>query len=160
MGYRGLEARPFIGEAEIGAALAWRPLIDTIEAAMIDFSAGRVAQPVRQMVPVPGQDGIIAAMPAVGESMAVKVVTLYHDNAGTDVPTHQAESSAIRLGRRCCHGTVQYCKCRPKPASSGANRNRFRQTGAGNAGYRFSPLALAAVVATGRVHRVGRTGAT
>ena len=90
MGYRGLEALPFIGEAEIGAALAWRPLIDTIEAAMIDFSAGRVAQPVRQMVPVPGQDGIIAAMPAVGESMAVKVVTLYHSNAGTDVPTHQA----------------------------------------------------------------------
>lgn len=90
MAYRGLEALPFIGEAEIGTALAWLPLIDTIEAAMDDFSAGNVAQPVRQMVPVPGQDGIIAAMPAVGEAMAVKVVTLYHSNAGTDVPTHQA----------------------------------------------------------------------
>ena len=90
MAYKGLETLPFIGEAKIEAALAWRPLIDVIEDAMIAFSAGNVAQPVRQMVPVPGHDAIIAAMPAVGEAMAVKVVTLYHSNAGTDIPTHQA----------------------------------------------------------------------
>lgn len=57
---------------------------------MASFSAGQVEQPVRQMVPVPGHDAIIAAMPAVGEAMAVKVVTLYHENVGTDLPTHQA----------------------------------------------------------------------
>lgn len=57
---------------------------------MIAFSAGRVEQPVRQMVPVPGHDAIIAAMPAVGDAMAVKIVTLFHDNAGTEFPTHQA----------------------------------------------------------------------
>lgn len=90
MTYQGLEALPFIGEAEIAKVLKWPPLIDTIERAMTSFSAGQVAQPVRQMVPVPGEDAIIAAMPAVGEAMAVKVVTLYHSNAGTDVPTHQA----------------------------------------------------------------------
>ena len=81
---------PYISEAEIEAALEWRPLIDALERAMISFSAGEVQQPVRQMVPVPGRDAIIAAMPAVGEAMAVKVVTLFHENAGTDVPTHQA----------------------------------------------------------------------
>lgn len=64
--------------------------MDVLEKALIAFSAGEVAQPVRQMVPVPGHDAIIAAMPAVGEAMAVKVVTLYHENAGTEVPTHQA----------------------------------------------------------------------
>ena len=90
MVYRGLETLPFVGEAEIAAALDWLPLIDAMERAMIAFSAGEVAQPVRQMVPVPGHDAIIAAMPAVGEAMAVKVVTLYHGNAGTDIPTHQA----------------------------------------------------------------------
>ena len=90
MTYQALEALPFIGEAEIAKVLKWPPLIDTIEQAMTSFSAGEVAQPVRQMVPVPGEDAIIAAMPAVGEAMAVKVVTLYHSNAGTDVPTHQA----------------------------------------------------------------------
>jgi ornithine cyclodeaminase/alanine dehydrogenase-like protein (mu-crystallin family) len=86
----GQESLPYFGESAIQAALTWGPLIDVLEAAMISFSAGEVAQPVRQMVPVPGHNAIIAAMPAVGEAMAVKVVTLYHDNAGTDLPTHQA----------------------------------------------------------------------
>ena len=81
---------PYFSETEIQAVLEWGPLIDTVEAAMASFSAGEVAQPVRQMVPVPGHDAIIAVMPAVGEAMAVKVVTLYHANAGTDLPTHQA----------------------------------------------------------------------
>jgi len=87
---RGLESLPIIGESQVASLLEWVPLIDAIEAAMIEFSAGNVAQPVRQIVPVPGHDAIIAAMPAVGEAMAVKIVTLYHDNAGTDTPTHQA----------------------------------------------------------------------
>jgi thiomorpholine-carboxylate dehydrogenase len=86
---QGLESLPIIGESSIAALLEWVPLIDTLETAMIQFSAGQVVQPVRQILPVPGQDAIIAAMPAVGEAMAVKIVTLYHDNAGTDTPTHQ-----------------------------------------------------------------------
>ena len=90
MAHQGLERLPFFNEAAIAGVLEWGPLIDVFEQAMISFSAGRVAQPVRQMVPVPGHDAIIAAMPAVGDAMAVKVVTLYHDNAGTDFPTHQA----------------------------------------------------------------------
>ncbi len=81
---------PYFNEAKVQSVLEWIPLIDTVEAAMVSFSAGEVAQPVRQLVPVPGHDAIIAAMPAVGEAMAVKVVTLYHGNAGTDLPTHQA----------------------------------------------------------------------
>jgi len=81
---------PFINEAQIDAVLSWGPLMEALEHAMSDFSAGNVAQPVRQFVQVPGHDAIIAAMPAVGEAMAVKVVTLYHENAGTEVPTHQA----------------------------------------------------------------------
>jgi ornithine cyclodeaminase/alanine dehydrogenase-like protein (mu-crystallin family) len=90
MAGQGLETLPFISEARIAGVLEWTPLIDAVERAMIDFSAGRVEQPVRQMVPVPGHDAIIAAMPAVGEAMAVKVVTLYHDNARKGIPTHQA----------------------------------------------------------------------
>lgn len=81
---------PFISEAEIAAVLEWGPLMDALEHAMSDFSAGNVAQPVRQMVSVPGRDAVLVAMPAAGEAMAVKVVTLYHENAGTDIPTHQA----------------------------------------------------------------------
>ena len=90
MSYQGLETLPFVNETEIAKVLEWVPLIDVLERAMIGFSAGQVEQPVRQVVPVPGYDAIIAAMPAVGEAMAVKVVTLYHGNAGTGLPTHQA----------------------------------------------------------------------
>lgn len=90
MGHRGLDTLPFFNEAEIAGVLEWAPLIDTVERALISLSAGEVEQPVRQMVPVPGKDAIIAAMPAVGTAMAVKVVTLFHGNAGTDLPTHQA----------------------------------------------------------------------
>jgi len=85
---------PFIGEAEIAAAVRWPDLIDAIETAMTAFSAGQVVQPVRQMLAVPGEDAFMAAMPAIGAgndgAMGVKVVTLFHGNAGTDVPTHQA----------------------------------------------------------------------
>ena len=87
---KAMATLPFINEAQIEAVLDWGPLMETLEHAMSDFSAGNVAQPVRQIVPVPGHDAFIAAMPAVGESMAVKVVTLYHENAGTEIPTHQA----------------------------------------------------------------------
>ena len=90
MAYQGLQNLPIIGEDQVAALLDWTALIDALEAAMIEFSAGKVEQPVRQMVSVPGHDAIIAAMPAVGEAMAVKIVTLYHGNAGTDLPTHQA----------------------------------------------------------------------
>ncbi len=90
MAQQGIESLPFISEGKIAETLKWQPLIGAMEDAMIAFSAGKVVQPVRQLIPVPGQDAIIAAMPAIGEAMAVKVVTLYHSNAGTDIPTHQA----------------------------------------------------------------------
>ena len=90
MAYKGLATLPFYNEAAIGGVLEWPALIDTIEQAMISFSAGEVVQPVRQMLPVPGQDAFIGAMPAIGDAMAVKVVTLFHGNAGTGIPTHQA----------------------------------------------------------------------
>jgi ornithine cyclodeaminase/alanine dehydrogenase-like protein (mu-crystallin family) len=90
MAHQGLASLPFFNEEQIAGVLEWAPLIDVMENALISLSAGKVEQPVRQMVPVPGRDAIIAAMPAVGEAMAVKVVTLFHENAGTGLSTHQA----------------------------------------------------------------------
>lgn len=81
---------PYFDEAAVARVLEWPPLIDAIEGAMIALSAGRVEQPVRQMVPVPGENGIIAAMPAASDAVGVKVVTLFHDNGALGLPTHQA----------------------------------------------------------------------
>ena len=86
---RDLEGLPILGEKQIASLLDWKSLIDAMEAALTEFSAGHVTQPVRQIIPVPGKDAFFAAMPAVGTAMAVKIVTLYHSNAGTDLPTHQ-----------------------------------------------------------------------
>ena len=85
-----LETLPFYDEAAIAGVLDWPGAIGAFERAMIAFSAGEVVQPVRQMLPVPGKDAFMGAMPAIGEAMAVKIVTLFHGNAGTDIPTHQA----------------------------------------------------------------------
>ncbi len=85
-----LETLPFYDEAAIAGVLDWPGAIGAFERAMIAFSAGEVVQPVRQMLPVPGHDAFMGAMPAIGEAMAVKIVTLFHGNAGTDIPTHQA----------------------------------------------------------------------
>lgn len=90
MTHQGLKELPFFNEAAVASVLEWKPLIDEIEKAMCALSSGQVAQPLRQMVPVPGHDAFFGTMPAAGSAIAVKVVTFYHGNAGTDVPTHQA----------------------------------------------------------------------
>ena len=87
---KSLETLPFHDEAAIAGVLDWPGAIEAFERAMIAFSSGEVVQPVRQMLPVPGHDAFMGAMPAIGEAMAVKIVTLFHGNAGTDIPTHQA----------------------------------------------------------------------
>ena len=90
MAHRVLGELPFFNEAAVARVLEWGPLIDEIEKAMCALSSGEVAQPLRQMVPVPGHDAFLGTMPAAGNAMAVKVVTFYHGNAGTEFPTHQA----------------------------------------------------------------------
>lgn len=90
MASQRLETLPIVGEGAVAEVLKWGPLLDVLETAMVDFSVGDVAQPVRQIIPVPGHDAILAAMPAIGaEAMAVKIVTLYHDNESSGLPTHQ-----------------------------------------------------------------------
>ncbi len=85
-----LEQLPILGEKQVARLLKWPPLIDAVEAALTELSQGKVTQPVRQLLRVPGKDAFFAAMPAIGSAMAVKIVTLFHGNAGTALPTHQA----------------------------------------------------------------------
>ncbi|QYN32325.1 ornithine cyclodeaminase family protein [Pseudonocardia sp. DSM 110487] len=68
-------------------------LIDALAAAMADLSAGRASVPDRIGALVPDHDGVLAAMPGYvpsAQMLMAKIVTLYHRNAGTDLPTHQA----------------------------------------------------------------------
>ena len=63
-------------------------LIPAMENALGDFSAGRVIQPVRSIVPVAEHGGFLGVMPAYTGALGVKLVTFYPDNK--DVPTHAA----------------------------------------------------------------------
>ena len=52
-------------EEQIRAVLFYEDLIPAIRQALMDFSAGRVTQPVRTIVPVTAHGGWFAVMPAV-----------------------------------------------------------------------------------------------
>ena len=81
----------FLDEETVRPLLRMEDLIPAMERALIDFSSGRVQQPVRSIVPVPQYHGLMGVMPAVyGEVMGAKLVNLYPDNASRGLHTHQA----------------------------------------------------------------------
>ena len=66
-------------------------LIPVMEKALIDFSAGKVSQPVRQVIPVDPPGGFYGIMPALTpDGLGQKIVTFYPPNAGKGIPTHMA----------------------------------------------------------------------
>ena len=66
-------------------------LIPAMEKALIDFSAGKVTQPVRQVIAVDTPGGFYGMMPALTpEGLGQKIVTFYPPNAERGIPTHMA----------------------------------------------------------------------
>ncbi len=69
-------------------------LVEAVQAALVDVSAGRVSMPPRIAAMVPEQAGFLAAMPAYLESagaLTAKLVSLFPANASSpDRPTHHA----------------------------------------------------------------------
>ncbi|HKD83810.1 MAG TPA: ornithine cyclodeaminase family protein [Terriglobales bacterium] len=87
----------FLDEETVRPLLPMEDLIPAMERALIDFSAGRVRQPVRSIVPVPEHQGFMGVMPAVyGDVMGAKLVNLFPGNASLGLPTHQAVIALFR----------------------------------------------------------------
>ena len=81
----------FLSEDQVRSVLRMEGLIDTMEQALVDFSAGRVLQPVRNALPVPEHAAFLGVMPAVyGTVMGAKLVTAYPDHGVHGLPSHQA----------------------------------------------------------------------
>ncbi len=66
-------------------------LIPAMEKALIDFSTGKVTQPVRSVIKVDPPGGFLGLMPALTPNgLGLKAVTFYPSNAERGIPTHMA----------------------------------------------------------------------
>jgi ornithine cyclodeaminase/alanine dehydrogenase-like protein (mu-crystallin family) len=86
----------YLDEGQIRPLLGAEELIPAMRQALIDFSAGRLVQPVRTPVPVRDQNFFLVMPAVVRGAMGVKIVTVYPGNAGTQVPTHLASIFLMR----------------------------------------------------------------
>lgn len=80
----------YLDDRQVREVLRMQDLIPVMEKALIDFSAGKVVQPVRTSFEVEPYDGYFFLMPAYGEGLGVKIVTLYYNNVERGLPAHYA----------------------------------------------------------------------
>src|SRR5213595_3122188 len=80
-----------LDEDQVRKHLRMEELIPAMEKALIDFSAGKVTQPVRSVITVDPPGGFFGMMPALtSEGLGIKIVTFYATNAERGIPTHMA----------------------------------------------------------------------
>src|SRR6476660_9147522 len=81
----------FLNEEKVREHLLRTDLIPAMERALIDFSAGRVTQPVRSIISIDPPGGFLGLMPAhTPDGLGLKAVTFYPPNAQRGIPTHMA----------------------------------------------------------------------
>jgi len=83
----------FLSEEQVRKHLRMADLILAMEKALIEFSAGKVTQPVRSVikVEVAAATGFLGLMPALTQDgLGLKAVTFYPSNAERGIPTHMA----------------------------------------------------------------------
>ena len=92
----------FLNEEQVREHLRMADLIPAMEKALIDFSEGKVTQPVRSVINVDPPGGFLGLMPALTpEGLGLKAVTFYPSNAEHGIPTHMATIFLVdpRTGR-------------------------------------------------------------
>jgi alanine dehydrogenase len=80
-----------LSQSDVASVLDMARLIDAVEAAMVDLSAGRASVPARVGAVVAERSAILAAMPAFlpsSDALTTKLVSVFPENR--DRPTHQA----------------------------------------------------------------------
>ena len=80
-----------VSDAEVRRLLGLEPLIAAVREALIDLSAGRVVQPLRSVMEIPPDQGVLFLKPAIaGGMLATKLITQIPGNADRGLPTMQA----------------------------------------------------------------------
>ena len=81
----------FLSEEQVRTHLRMTELIPAMEKALIDFSAGRVTQPVRSIISINPPGGFLGLMPALTpDGLGLKAVTFYPSNTERGISTHMA----------------------------------------------------------------------
>ena len=81
----------FLNENQVREHLQMAELILAMEKALIEFSAGKVSQPVRSVINVDPPGGFLGLMPALTpDGLGLKAVTFYPSNVERGIPTHMA----------------------------------------------------------------------
>ncbi len=81
----------FLNEDQVRKHLRMGDLIPTMEKALIDFSTGKVIQPVRSVISVDPPGGFLGLMSALTpDGLGLKAVTFYPSNLERGIPTHMA----------------------------------------------------------------------
>jgi ornithine cyclodeaminase/alanine dehydrogenase-like protein (mu-crystallin family) len=81
----------FLNEEQVRQRLRMADLIPAMEKALIDFSAGKVIQPVRSVIKIDPPGGFFGLMPALTpDGLGLKAVTFYPSNADRGISTHMA----------------------------------------------------------------------
>ena len=86
-------APQFLDEAAVRSRLRMPDLIEAMQRALVEFSAGRVRQPVRTVLEFGAQQSFFGLMPSYVPSLpalGAKLVTLCPANARRGIDTHQA----------------------------------------------------------------------
>lgn len=83
----------FFSEDDVRARLRMPDLIEAMERALVEFSSGRVQQPVRTVLKFAAERSLFGLMPSYVPSLpalGAKLVTVCAGNAGRGLATHQA----------------------------------------------------------------------
>ena len=81
----------YLNEGQVKKHLPMAELIAAMEKALIEFSAGKVTQPVRSVINVDPLGGFLGLMPSLTpDGLGLKAVTFYPSNAERGIPTHMA----------------------------------------------------------------------
>jgi len=82
-----------LSEQDVRSVLSMDDLIDAMATALMQFSSGRVQQPLRTVLEIGEQHAFFGVMPAaVGDpaAMGTKLVTVFGSNAAIGLPSHLA----------------------------------------------------------------------
>ena len=82
-----------LSESDVHQVLSMPDLIAAMEAALVQFSSGRVQQPLRTVLEVGERHAFFGVMPAFvpdADALGTKLVTVFGSNAAVGLPTHLA----------------------------------------------------------------------